>query len=68
MQDQAGSLMEAVSVFKLDVGRKSVRTTVAKPAIARHVPAAVVPHGKERRKEPRLAATKEIKEGEWKEF
>ncbi len=66
MQEQAGSLMQAVSVFKLESGKQAKRT-VAKPAAT---PAPAVEHkprqplGKERK----LIKAKVEADGEWKEF
>jgi hypothetical protein len=87
MQEQANALYVAVSVFKVAGGNEGTQSSAAKradksaglPAVAPRVAgsraaSAVVPHGKERRKERRLAATKEVKEekedtaGVWKEF
>jgi methyl-accepting chemotaxis protein len=72
MQDQAKALTVAVSVFKLKAGSRGTEAAVAKraakPAITRHPTTAVATHGKERRKERRLGETKEVKEGDWKEF
>jgi methyl-accepting chemotaxis protein len=81
MQEQANVLFDAVSVFKVVGGKEAALRLAAKmadknadrPAVMHHVAgpratAAVVPHGKERRKERRLAETKEVKDGDWKEF
>ena len=81
MQEQARALYSAVGVFKVVGGREAAVRLAAKtdglkadkPAITQRVPAhrtpaAVAPHGKERRRKPRLTATKEIDEEEWKEF
>ena len=71
MQEQAGVLMEAVSVFKLEGGRAASRASAAGPAgakpanrpvIVRHVKAAPVRMGQH------LAKAKEDKDGDWKEF
>jgi methyl-accepting chemotaxis protein len=81
MQEQARALYNAVGVFKVVGGREAAERHAAKIdgrgagkiAItqripAHRVPAAALPHGKERRKEPELTATKELNEEEWKEF
>jgi methyl-accepting chemotaxis protein len=81
MQEQASALYAAVGVFKVVGGRESAERLAAKmdglkadkPAVfhrvtAHRTPVAEAPHGKERRNKRRMAATKEIKEGEWKEF
>jgi hypothetical protein len=59
MQEQAGNLMEAVSVFKLQTGKDDTRT---KPAMVRPVAAAVVPLNKNGR---RLRAKGDA---DWKEY
>jgi methyl-accepting chemotaxis protein len=65
MQEQAGVLMEAVSIFRLETSSASNRTTttksVATPAITHRAPA---PPQRERK----LISSKEDKDGEWKEF
>ena len=61
MQDQARTLMEAVSIFKLEATatKERMRPATAKPAIARHAvkPAAIVPIARlkliESKKEPK---------------
>jgi methyl-accepting chemotaxis protein len=81
MQEQARALYSAVGVFKVVGGREAAVRLAAKtddlkadkPAITQRVPAhrtraAVAPYGKERRTKPRLNATKEVDEEEWKEF
>jgi uncharacterized phage infection (PIP) family protein YhgE len=81
MQEQAEALFAAVGAFKVAGGKEAALKLAAKmdglkagkPAVthrpaASRVTAEKVPHVKERRKEHRLAATKEVKEGEWKEF
>jgi len=87
MQQQANALYVAVSVFKVAGGKEGAQRlaakladkNAAKPAVMHRVagsraPAAMASNVKERRKERRLAATKEVKEvkedkeGEWKEF
>jgi methyl-accepting chemotaxis protein len=81
MQEQARTLYTAVGVFKVAGGReaaerlaakidglKADKSAVTQRVPAHRIPAAMAPHGKERRKEPRLTATKEVKEEEWKEF
>jgi hypothetical protein len=37
MQDQANTLMEAVSIFRLEASMEHARTTSAKPASTRHI-------------------------------
>ncbi len=68
MQEQAGSLSEAVSVFKLETGSGDTRTNVAKsvdkPAIAHSASAALAPHRKERK----LIKASVAEDGDWKEF
>jgi methyl-accepting chemotaxis protein len=71
MQEQANTLMEAVSVFKLDGVRRGTQTTVAK--IAPHVLPTVAPLRDEKRlsghpKERKLIKAKEDQDGDWKEF
>jgi PAS domain S-box-containing protein len=65
MQEQASSLTEAVSVFKLEADRGNMRTTatkpIATPTIAHRAPAPL-------RKEHKLVEAKEDADGEWKEF
>ncbi len=72
MQEQAGVLMEAVSIFKLEAGKarmqkavvKSVARTASVPAIShRRAPTAVAT-----RKERKLVNSKENNDGSWKEF
>ncbi len=70
MQEQAGVLMEAVSIFKLDGNKAGVRTaakpaaqrTTNRPAVAHHAAAIPVRRGRQ------LAKAKEDKDGDWKEF
>ena len=69
MQEQAGTLMEAVSIFKLGAENEHARTAAAKPVarsaiknVPAPAPAALV------RREGRLAKTKPDKDGDWKEF
>jgi methyl-accepting chemotaxis protein-1 (serine sensor receptor) len=79
MQEQANTLSEAVSLFKLEGGRGGAETAAAKqvvkkPAIARHAQtqhtqphhalAAVAPS----RQEHKPVGVKEDKDGDWKEF
>ena len=82
MQEQANNLFAAVSVFKVAGGKEGAQRLAAKlaarqdnkPAVTKSATTAVASNVKERRKERRLAATKEVKEfkedkeGEWKEF
>jgi len=79
MQEQANNLFAAVSVFKVAGGKEGAQRLAAKlaarqdnkPAVTKSAATAVASNVKERRKERRLAATKEFKEdkeGEWKEF
>jgi methyl-accepting chemotaxis protein len=69
MQEQAGTLMEAVSIFKLETGKGGTRTTATKP-IAHRAPAPprdeklLSGHPKARK----LVEAKEDADGEWKEF
>jgi len=64
MQEQAGNLMRAVSMFKLEAGKGGTRKAVAKPVIA--PPAA--PPVASLRKERQLIKPKEDEDGDWKEF
>ena len=65
MQEQAGVLMEAVSIFKLEGGRASAQKIAAKPATIRHhVPPVAAPVRKGRQ----LAKAREDRDGDWKEF
>ncbi len=65
MRDQARSLSEAVSVFKLGGAAKGIkRTAAARAVIASPSSAAVAPA----RKAGRLIKAKEAKDGDWKEF
>jgi methyl-accepting chemotaxis protein len=64
MQEQAGSLMKAVSMFKLESGKAGARKTVAKPAIAPPAATPVAPLRTERK----LIKDKEDTDGDWKEF
>jgi methyl-accepting chemotaxis protein len=74
MQEQAGSLMEAVSIFKLEAGKGGTRTTapkpIATPAIAHRAPAPLRDEKllSGRPKERKLVEAKEDADGEWKEF
>ena len=65
MQEQAGNLLEAVSVFKLEAAKKGTRTATAKPvttaAIAEKPP---LPPRKERK----LVEAKADLDDDWKEF
>ncbi len=63
MQEQAGNLSEAVSVFKLEAATEETPAVTAKPVVPPHVSTAVVPHGRKRR----LVKTKENTD-DWKEF
>jgi methyl-accepting chemotaxis protein len=70
MQEQAGTLMEAVSIFKLETGKGGMRTTAAKNPLAHRAPAPLRDekllsgHPKERK----LVEAKEDKDGDWQEF
>ncbi len=64
MQEQAGRLSEAVSVFKLEAGKAGTRTANVKPAIAYSASRARAPLGKVRE----LAKAKEDKGSGWNEF
>jgi len=65
MQQQADSLMEAVSIFKLKVGKGDIQTaitkTIATPTIVHHAPA-------QPRKERKLVEAEKDKDGDWKEY
>jgi methyl-accepting chemotaxis protein len=70
MQEQAGTLMEAVSIFKLETAQESSRPA-APPSIA--APPIATPTFSHRapapaRKERTLVASKEEADGDWKEF
>ncbi len=64
MQEQAGSLSEAVSMFNLDGVKESERTAVDKPELALHISA---PARQERRGHELIKA-KEVVSDDWKEF
>ncbi len=64
MQEQAGNLSEAVSVFKLNKAKGGEKTAVAKPENSLHFATAVPPL----RKAHKLIKAKEEKGGDWKEF
>jgi hypothetical protein len=64
MQGQANTLMEAVSVFKLDGVRGNARTAVAKSTDTQQASAAVMPHTRQRK----LVKAKEGTDSNWKEF
>ena len=74
LQEQARTLMEAVSIFKLEAGKGGTRTITTKPIATRttahHAPAVLRDekllsgHPKERK----LVEAKEDTDGEWKEF
>ena len=67
MQEQANALFAAVGVFKVQAGNagtQAVVTNVAQATIASQVSTAIAP-ARSRRK---LAATKNDKDGDWKEF
>ena len=74
MQEQAGALMEAVSVFKLEGGRGDMRTSatqaIATPAVARQAPTA--PRDEKllsvQPKQRKRVAAKQDADGDWKEF
>jgi methyl-accepting chemotaxis protein len=74
MQEQAGTLMEAVSIFKLEAGKGGTRTTatkpIATPTIAHRAPAPLRDEKllSGRPKERKLVEAKEDTDGEWKEF
>ncbi|MEO8342432.1 MAG: methyl-accepting chemotaxis protein, partial [Gallionella sp.] len=64
MQEQAGSLMDAVSIFKLATAQESRRPAaapIATPAVTHRVPPPP-------RKERKLVEAKEDADGDWKEF
>jgi methyl-accepting chemotaxis protein len=64
MQEQAGYLSEAVSVFKLEESKVSIRTAVAKPTIKSKASTAVAPHTRERK----LVKAEKDMDSDWKEF
>ena len=72
MQEQAGALMKAVSVFKLEADKASVQKTVAKtdartanrPVISHHQASSAVATRKARNQ----VKAQESKDGDWKEF
>ena len=68
MQEQAGALVHAVSVFKLEAGKASVQRAVAQPAAKQAVAQRAVSHAAAR--SPRKLAGKapEDRDGDWKEF
>ncbi len=63
MQEQAGKLMNAVSMFKLQAAKKAARTAqaVATPAVPRRVQAPP-------RKERKLIRNSQEADDDWKEF
>jgi hypothetical protein len=65
MQEQARTLMEAVSIFKLKTGNEDIPTTTAKPITTRLVahPAPMAP-----RKWRDLVENKEKQDSEWNEY
>jgi methyl-accepting chemotaxis protein len=74
MQEQAGSLMRAVSMFKLGSGKQGTRTVAAKPVAAPAVTHQTQPpFGDEKRlsmhpKERKLVKANDDTDGDWKEF
>jgi methyl-accepting chemotaxis protein len=74
MQEQAGSLMKAVSVFKLETGKQGTRTVAAKPVATPAVTHQARPPLRDekrlsgRPKERKLVKDKEDLDGDWKEF
>ena len=74
MQEQAGSLMRAVSVFKLETRRQDARTVAAKPVATPKAAHQARPRlGDEKRlsghaKERKLIKAEEDADGDWKEF
>ncbi len=64
MQQQAVTLLEAVSIFKLDGGTASAAQATAKREATPQLSTAIAPRVKERR----LAKPEEDESGEWKEF
>ncbi len=73
MREQAGSLMQAVSVFKLQSGKRGTRILSANPATQAAVDRAPPSPREERRlsghpKERKLIKAKEETDGEWDEF
>jgi methyl-accepting chemotaxis protein len=72
MQEKAGSLLQAVSVFKLETGKQGARTVAAKP-VATVTHQARPPLRDEKRgsghpKERKLIKDGEDADGDWKEF
>ena len=74
MQEQAGSLTRAVSVFTLESGKQGTRKVAAKPvATSRVAHQARPPFGDKKRlsghaRERKLIKDKEDADGDWKEF
>ena len=72
MQEQAGTLMEAVSIFKLETNKESKRTVAPKPPGAPLPRVAASPRDKKllsgHPKERKRVEAKEATDGEWKEF
>ena len=74
MQEQAGSLMRAVSVFKLETRRQDARTASTKPVATPKAAHQAQPRlGDEKRlsghaKERKLIKAEEDADGDWKEF
>jgi len=69
MREQAGMLMRAVSIFRLDGSRVAART-VSQPVTRHAAPArqAAAPAAPARRRERQLAKPKPDNDGDWKEF
>jgi methyl-accepting chemotaxis protein len=65
MQEQAGTLMEAVSIFKLENEKGGLRPTATKPIATPTIIHRAPPPP---RKERKLVETKEDADGDWKEF
>jgi len=64
MQEQAVTLMEAVSAFKLEGSKESVKSAAAKSVVTSQVSTPVAPYRKERK----LVKSQENADSDWKEF
>ena len=64
MQEQAVTLMEAVSAFKLEGSKESVKSAAAKSVVTSQVSTPVAPYRNERK----LVKSQENADSDWKEF
>ena len=72
MQEQSGALMEAVSIFKLEANKGSIRNVATKPIITPTYRAPTSPRDEKplptRTKERKRVEAKQDTDSEWKEF